>query len=175
MRRTWITLGTAFALVSTACAGEGAGEGAGGGGDGAAEAGGSIMIGGKAANDHGEADVSGMTSAQFEVDDFYFEPTVLEGEAGQSVTLEVFNEGQAQHTFTVDALEIDETLAPDARMSIEVTMPASGALLVYCRFHETRGMLGALSVGGDLTIQGGAGVGESEDQGNDMVGGGGYG
>jgi plastocyanin len=170
MRRTWITLGMAFALVSAACAGEGAGEGT---ADGGAQAGGSLMIGGKAANDHGETDVSGMASTEFGVDDFFFEPTVLEGEAGQSVILEVVNEGEAQHTVTVDALQIDETVAPDARMSIEVTLPQSGALLLYCRFHQSQGMLGALSVGGDLTIRGGAGMGE--DQGNDMVGGGGYG
>jgi len=168
MVRSWVVLGLALVLVCTACAGQGSDGGA-------PEGSGSIMIGGKAANDHGEADVSGMASAEFEVDDFYFAPTVLEGEAGQTVSLEVFNEGEAEHTFTVDALQIDEALAPEARMSIEVTLPESGALLFYCRFHETRGMLGALSVGGDLTIRGDSGMGTGEDQGDDQVGGGGYG
>jgi plastocyanin len=145
MRRSWV-VGLALALLATACAGDGTESGAGG-------VSGTITIDGKEANNHGEADVSGMASTEFEVDDFYFEPTILEGEAGQTVTLEVFNEGEAQHTFTVDALQIDETLAPDARTSIEVTLPRSGALLLYCRFHEGRGMLGALSVGGDLTVK----------------------
>jgi plastocyanin len=167
VRRSWIVLGLALALVATACAG---GES----GNGEAEDGGTLTIDGKEANNHGEADVSGMASTQFEVDDFYFEPTVLEGEAGQTVTLEVANEGEAQHTFTVAALQIDETIAPGAEMSIEVTLPDSGAVLFVCRFHESRGMLGALSVGGDLTIQTGGGMG-SGDQGNDQVGGGGYG
>jgi plastocyanin len=167
VRRSSIVLGLALALVATACAG-------GQSGNGEAEDGGALMIDGKEANDHGSVDVSGMTSTQFEADDFYFEPTVLEGEAGQTVTLEAFNEGEAQHTLTVDALEIDEIIAPGAQMTIEVTLPDSGALLFYCRFHESRGMLGALSVGGDLTIQTGSGMG-SGDNGNDQVGGGGYG
>lgn len=171
MRRPWMVLGLALFLMGTACGGEAGTEG---------EASGSIMIGGKSASNHGEADVAGETSLEFELDDFYFEPTVLEGEAGQTVTLEAFNEGEAQHTFTVDSLQIDQTLDPDARMSIEVTLPESGALLFYCRFHEGRGMLGALSVGGDLTIKGGAEVGGGmgdmgEEGGDDQVGGGGYG
>jgi plastocyanin len=170
MRRSWMVLALALALAASACRSEGGVEAGG-------EVAGSIMIGGESANNHGEADVAGDTSLEFEIDDFYFEPTVLEGEAGQSVTLEMFNEGEAQHTFTVDALRIDETLAPDARMSVEVTLPESGALMFYCRFHEGQGMLGALSVGGDLTIRGGANVGGGmgNDQGDDQVGGGGYG
>jgi plastocyanin len=138
MGRSWIVLGLALALVGTACRGE---------------ASGTIAIGGRRANNHGEEDVSGKSSAEFELDDFYFAPTVVEGEAGEKVTLEAFNEGENTHTFTVDALAIDQTLAPEARMSIEVTLPQSGALLFYCRFHQSRGMRGALSVGGDLTIK----------------------
>ncbi|HEV8571960.1 MAG TPA: cupredoxin domain-containing protein [Actinomycetota bacterium] len=139
MRRSWLVLGLVLALVgASACQRE--------------ETTGSIRIGGEAANNHGEADVAGESSVEFEVDDFYFEPTVVEGEAGQKVALEAFNEGEATHTFTVDALGIDKTLAPEAQTSIEVTLPDSGALLFYCRFHQSRGMRGALSVGGDLTI-----------------------
>ena len=174
MRRSWVLLALVVALVATACGGDGGGEG---GTQSGGQASGRIMIGGKSASNHGEADIAGETSLEFELDDFYFEPTVLEGDAGQTVTLEAFNEGEAQHTFTVDALRIDETIAPEARMSIEVTLPESGALLFYCRFHETRGMLGALSVGGDLTIRGGADVGGGmgDEGGDDQVGGGGYG
>lgn len=139
MRRAWLLLAVGLALVATCCGGEG-----------------TIELGGQEANNHGEADVSGQASLEFELDDFYFAPTVLEGEAGQSVTLEAFNEGEAQHTFTVDALGIDETLSPGAGKSLEVTLPESGALLFYCRFHRNQGMLGALSVGGDLTITIGA-------------------
>jgi hypothetical protein len=36
---------------------------------------GTIQIGGQRANDHGAEEVSGETSVEFELDDFYLEPT----------------------------------------------------------------------------------------------------
>jgi hypothetical protein len=51
-----------------------------------------------------------------------------------------------------------------------VTFPDSGALVFYCRFHISGGMLGGLSVEGDLAAAsggsggGGSGGGDSEDQ-----------
>jgi plastocyanin len=101
--------------------------------------------------------VAGRGDVEVEVDDFYFGPTVLEGEAGQTLTVTLFNEGDAAHTFTVDELDVDEELQPgDEDVTAEVTFPDSGALVYYCRFHVSGGMLGGLSVGGDLSPASGA-------------------
>ena len=53
---------------------------------------GTITVAGKTANDHGSKEVSEESSIDFELDDFYFEPTILQGKAGQMITLEAFNE-----------------------------------------------------------------------------------
>jgi plastocyanin len=122
----------ALALLLVACGGE--------------EEGGTITLGGETANDHGTEDVSGESSLEFELDDFYFEPTVLQGEAGQTLTLEAFNEGDEAHTFTSEGLGVDEEVEPGGETSIEVTFPASGQVVFVCRFHESQGMRGAIDV-----------------------------
>jgi plastocyanin len=168
----WLVLVLSLALVATACGEEEPSLSAGAGGEGESEGGGSITIAGQEATSHGSADVSGMDAIDLELDDFYFEPTVLEGEAGQALTVTMSNAGDAPHTFTVDELNVDHELQPgDEDVSTEVTFPDSGALVFYCRFHADGGMRGGLSVGGDLNaapgVSGGGSSGseDSEDSG----------
>jgi plastocyanin len=111
--------------------------------------------------DHGAADLSGQSETSLELDDFYFEPTVLMGEPGQTLSIELENEGSAPHTFTIETADIDEELQPGDKVETDVTFPDSGALTFICRFHAGGGMQGALSVSGDL----GATGTESEDKG----------
>ncbi|MGH2637131.1 MAG: cupredoxin domain-containing protein, partial [Actinomycetota bacterium] len=108
--------------------------------------GGTITLDGQTANDHGTEDVSGETSIEFELDNFYFQPTVVQGTAGQTLTLEAFNEGDAAHTVTSEELGIDEELEPGGEATIQVTFPESGQVVFVCRFHEGQGMRGALEV-----------------------------
>jgi plastocyanin len=71
---------------------------------------------------------------------------VLQGEAGQTITLEAFNEGDEAHTFTSDELGVDEELGPGAEATIEITFPESGRVVFACRFHAGQGMRGAVEV-----------------------------
>lgn len=119
---------------------------------------GTIPIGSEEATNHGNTEVAGESEFELELDDFYFGPTVLEGEAGQALTLSLHNEGQASHTFTIDG-GVDQELRPGDESTAEVTFPDSGALAFYCRFHRGQGMLGALSVGGSLETAGSGGSG----------------
>jgi plastocyanin len=170
----WLVLVLSLALVASACGEEEPSLSAGAGGEGESEGGGSVTIAGQEATSRGSADVSGMDAIDLEVDDFYFEPTVLEGEAGQALTVTMSNAGDAPHTFTVDELNVDHELQPgDEAVSTEVTFPESGALVFYCRFHADGGMLGGLSVGGDLNAASGvSGAGSSEGEDTEDSGGG---
>jgi len=96
--------------------------------------------------DHGTATASdGM---ELELDNFYFGPTVIEATPGQTFKVELFNEGGAPHTFTVDSLGIDVTLAPEERKEVSITAPGTaGTVPFYCKFHQTSSkMQGALVV-----------------------------
>jgi plastocyanin len=107
--------------------------------------------------------VSGKVNAKLEVetDDFYFKPTYVRGEPGQTITVELHNEGAAKHTFTVAALGIDVQLAPDAKEDVTVTLPDQAGLVEFhCNFHSSMGMRGAFVVGGGGAATG-AGSGSS--------------
>jgi plastocyanin len=103
-------------------------------------------VAGVKANDHGSKVVSKET--EVELDDYYFEPTVIEGKAGQKVTLELKNEGQETHSFTLGSQGIDQTIGPGEDAKVTVTIPPSGAISFYCKFHKSEGMAGALAVEG---------------------------
>jgi plastocyanin len=82
-------------------------------------------------------------SIETELDDFYFGPTFIKAKPGTTVKVELHNEGSVEHTFTIDSANVDETLKPDAKMTVTVKVPASGSLRYYCRFHRSQGMQGA--------------------------------
>jgi plastocyanin len=118
------------------------------------EGGGKKVIAGVKANNHGSKDVSRGGKTKVELDDFYFEPTVLQGKAGEKVNLELENEGKVDHTFTIDSGGIDKTLAPGDEAEVTVTIPKSGVVSFYCRFHKSSGMAGALAAGGSGGMSG---------------------
>jgi plastocyanin len=142
-RPIWIAaalvLLSALVLAAAACGGD-----SNGGGE---SEGGQKMIAGVEANDHGEKDVSGETGkVEIELDDDYFEPTVLKGTPGQKVTLELKNEGNAEHNMSIADQNVDQDVEPGSEAEVEVTFPQSGELSFVCKYHESAGMAGALVV-----------------------------
>jgi plastocyanin len=111
------------------------------------EHGATITIEGQEANNHGTQDVTALDDLHIEIHDYYFAPTVLEGEAGQTLFIALSNEGSVDHTFTIDELGIELQFPPDTANGTSVTFPDSGMIVFYCRFHDDQGMRGALSVG----------------------------
>ena len=102
---------------------------------GACGKGGGTTIDGEKANDHGTKTVSG-SSFELEADndgkDFYFNPTILKGNPGEKVTLEIKNEGSVKHNFTVESQKVDEDLNPDQTVNVTVTFPSSGLVEFHC-------------------------------------------
>ena len=88
-------------------------------------------------------------AVSLEQDDFYFQPAKLNGEAGKSLQVAIKNEGKTSHTFTIDSLNIDQTVKPDETMTVTVTPKAGGNLPFYCHFHKaSNGMQGTITVSG---------------------------
>jgi plastocyanin len=136
-RWVWIALAIALGIVAlvlvASC----------GGNDDESTEGGTTTIGDVAANDHGMKDVSGESKVEVELDDDYFEPTVLEGKPGERVTLELKNEGGSEHNLTIDELQVDQDVEPGEEADVEVTFPESGTLTFFCKYHRGQGMAGA--------------------------------
>ena len=110
------------------------------------EAGTRSTLAGVSANDHGSKQVSG--TAEVELDDDYFSPSVLEGKPGSRVTLELKNEGKVEHNFSIDAQSVDKDLEPGTHATVTVTIPKSGEISFYCSYHKSKGMAGALEATG---------------------------
>jgi len=142
MRRALMV--AAVVLLAAGCGGSGGNSKSGGGGS---EEGGQTTVAGVSANDHGTKSVSGG-EAEVELDDYYFEPTVLKGKPGASVTLELKNEGSVEHNFAIDSQGIDKDLEAGEDAKVSVTIPKSGVVSFYCKYHKSMGMAGALSGGG---------------------------
>src|SRR3954464_13065724 len=128
--------------------------------------GGEKTIAGVKANDHGTKAVEDSGKTEVELDDFYFEPTVLEGRAGAKVELELKNEGNTAHSFTIDAQGVDKVIEPGDETEVMVAIPKAGVVSFYCKFHKRSGMAGALAVTGADT-GGTGGMTTDEDSGDD--------
>jgi plastocyanin len=99
-------------------------------------------------SDHGaETFTEDNFSLEMELDDFYFEPTTVKAPGGSTAKLMLFNEGDQPHTFTIDSLDVDEELAPDARKEITVVLGTDSKTDFYCKFHaESNDMKGSFSL-----------------------------
>jgi plastocyanin len=74
---------------------------------------------------------------------FYFKPTFVRVTPGGKVTVKVENEGNTDHNFSITALNIDQTIAKGQDKEITFTLPSSGAVAFFCKFHVGSGMQGA--------------------------------
>ena len=106
--------------------------------------GGKAKIAGQTVNDHGTKTVSG-DETEMELDDYYFEPTLLRGKPGANVKLELKNEGSAEHNLTIASQGIDKDVEAGEDATVTVTIPKSGIVAFYCKYHRSMGMAGALT------------------------------
>jgi plastocyanin len=80
--------------------------------------------------------------------DFSFTPTFVKASAGATVAITLKNDGQNQHTFTIDSLSVDQVVQPGASATVNLRLPAGGTVAWYCRFHKGSGMQGAFVLPG---------------------------
>jgi YVTN family beta-propeller protein len=113
----------------------------------AESAGQSITLGDLTFSDHGTKDVKGQAEMDLEADDYYFAPTFLRGKPGQKLTLEVENESGTLHNFSIPDQHIDQDIPPKGKVRIDVTIPPSGVVHFFCKFHTALGMNGELLAG----------------------------
>jgi len=81
----------------------------------------------------------------------YFEPDVIMVDQGQAVTVVVENVTEEDHTFTIDELDVDVSLAPGEQEEVTFTAAEEGSFEFYCDEpgHRDAGMYGYLEVGED--------------------------
>lgn len=134
----------AATVMLAACGGEGNG-GDGNGGDG---------------GDGGGGDVTVVAA------DFSFDPATIEVDAGETISVTLQNEDEADHSFTVEELDFEVEAEGGESATAELTA-GEESVEFFCRFHPDQ-MRGEISVSGS---DGAGSGGESEEQPEDDGGG----
>ena len=99
--------------------------------------------------DHGtETFTDTEFSVEMELDDFYFAPTTIKAPGGAKATLELHNEGEVAHTFTIDGLDVDQEVAAGQTETVTIDDLGTDTRVEYvCRFHaESQDMKGSFSL-----------------------------
>jgi plastocyanin len=111
-------------------------------------------------------------STKLELDDSYFKPKTVAGKPGQKLTIELENEGSKEHNFTVDDQSIDEDVEAGENATVTVSVPQSGKVTFYCKYHKAVGMTGTIAAGGGGTTTGDDMMGgkTGDDSGDDSGG-----
>ena len=96
-------------------------------------------------NDGGSAEAAedGGTSTVTATDN-EFEPTSMTAAAG--TTLEVTNDGEAPHNFSVEGEDIDVDIEPGSSQEVMLEGLEAGSYQVLCKFHEDAGMTATLDI-----------------------------
>jgi plastocyanin len=98
-------------------------------------------------NDQGTQDITAGGKLTLELGDRYFKPTYLKAKPGQSINVELENEGMLAHNFSIQAMGIDETVQAGAKKELTFTLPSSGDVAFFCKFHADDGMRGTFFFG----------------------------
>jgi plastocyanin len=113
------------ALVAGACGGDDDDSGSNGGGSGG-----------------GEPQSVELTAANFA-----FDPTTIEAEPGQEVTVTLVNGDSAEHSFTVEDLDVEVEAEGGESADVTFTAPDSGSVEFHCEYHPEQ-MRGEITVDG---------------------------
>jgi plastocyanin len=106
-----------------------------------------IRLGDFSYADYGLRDVRGKSSQDVDVGDFYFKGTFLRGTSGQKLRLRIQNVARVPHNVSLPSQQVDRDIPPGRqRVEVDITLPESGALRFFCKYHAAQGMNAQLLV-----------------------------
>jgi plastocyanin len=95
----------------------------------------------------GSSSGSGSGKIELDMDNYYFEPGAVKAAAGNKTTLELKNDSATEHNFTLTEQGVSKDVEAGEEAEVTVTVPKSGTLTFYCKYHRSRGMTGTLEAG----------------------------
>ncbi|MBK0006136.1 cupredoxin domain-containing protein [Bacillus sp. S35] len=93
-----------------------------------------------------ESDMVRQKTMEVQLNDDYFNPETITIPSGKMTTLILKNEGQKEHTFTVEKLGIDAEVQPGKEKTITLKPQNPGTYELICRYHFNSGMVGKVIV-----------------------------
>jgi plastocyanin len=95
----------------------------------------------------GSSSDSGSGKTQVDMDNYFFDPASVKAPAGKKITIELVNDSSDEHNFTLTEQGVSKDVEPGEEGEVTVTVPKSGTLTFYCKYHRERGMTGMLQPG----------------------------
>jgi plastocyanin len=71
------------------------------------------------------------------LEDFSFAPASINADLGDEVFVELANDGDEEHTFTINEFFVDETLASGEDRDVTFTPDEPGEFTFFCRNHDS--------------------------------------
>ena len=88
---------------------------------------------------------SGSATTDLVMKDDFFQPKVISGKPGATVTVQLKNEGNNEHNFKITGQpKADADVAPGKTGTATVKIPASGTVQFFCEYHKGLGMVGTV-------------------------------
>lgn len=103
-----------------------------------------VEINGELANDRGIYEVTDFEKVPLDAGDFYFEPTIIAGVGGLELELHLVTESETTHNLTIPELGIDDDVTQGDIIGNIVTIPETGTITFFCKYHRDQGMIGGL-------------------------------
>jgi plastocyanin len=97
-------------------------------------------------DDDGGSSSSGGGGTEVKMRDFSYDPKTLTARAGQAMTLDLKNEGEQPHTFTIAGLVDSQRVEKGQSKTITFTPTQAGSLTFFCTVHGQATMSGTLTV-----------------------------
>jgi plastocyanin len=92
----------------------------------------------------GSGGTSGGSAQTVSQANYTFSPSTFSVKSGDTITVKNTTP-DTPHTFTITGQSVDVTLDPNTSQKVKIALPA-GTYPFICRFHESQGMTGTLTV-----------------------------
>jgi plastocyanin len=93
-------------------------------------------------------DSRGSGAVTIEANDNNFAPTQLQAQVGQKLVIQLKNDGNTLHNFSIGALGVSQDIDIKKTATVTITPTAPGTIPFVCKYHEALGMKGELVVAG---------------------------
>jgi YVTN family beta-propeller protein len=91
---------------------------------------------------------SPASTISVEAEDYAFKPASITGRPGDRLLLRLTSRSSTLHNVSVPAQGIDRDIEPGSTVEILVTLPGSGTVPFFCKFHAALGQRGELVAAG---------------------------
>jgi plastocyanin len=87
---------------------------------------------------------------------YYFNPAALNASSNGEMAITFSNKGTVQHNLTIDGAGVNQDIDPGKTVTVKWTPGKDGVFNFHCEYHQSKGMVGTITVGAGGAAPGGS-------------------